>query len=126
MAVHGTARDEPVRATFAMLGDRWSTLILLVLAMGWWRHAELRRALSRLSAEQDISQRVLTQKLRAMERDGFVQRAVVPTVPPRVSYALTPPGAELAMRAQALIEWVNAHQDTIRAARERFDRSEED
>lgn len=126
MAVHGTARDEPVRATFAMLGDRWSTLILLVLAMGWWRHAELRRALSRLSAEQDISQRVLTQKLRAMERDGFVQRAVVPTVPPRVSYALTPPGAELAMRAQALIEWVNAQQDTIRAARERFDRSEED
>lgn len=126
MAVHGTARDEPVRATFAMLGDRWSTLILLVLAMGWWRHAELRRALSRLSAEQDISQRVLTQKLRAMERDGFVQRAVVPTVTPRVSYALTPPGAELAMRAQALIEWVNAHQDTIRAARERFDRSEED
>lgn len=126
MIVHGTRREEPVRATFGLLGDRWSTLILLVLGMGAWRHAELRRVLGRLGAEEGISQRVLTLKLRALEREGFVERHVVESVPPKVSYALTPLGSELKARAESLIDWVNANRTAIADARARFDAAEDD
>lgn len=76
MAAHGHDREDPAREVMGLLGDRWSTLILLVLATGEWRHAELRRTLAQLSAEQAISQRVLTLKLRTLERDGFVFRTI--------------------------------------------------
>lgn len=126
MAAHGTRREEPVRATFGLLGDRWSTLILLVLGMGTWRHAELRRALSRLGAEEGISQRVLTLKLRALEREGFVARHVVESVPPKVSYALTPLGGQLKAQAESLIDWVNTNRAAILDARTRFDAQDAD
>jgi len=121
MALHGTARDAPVRAVMGLLGDRWTTLILLVLDTGPWRHAELRRVLARLSAEQSISQRVLTLKLRALERDGFVARAVSGDVPPRVSYRLTALGEGLAGEAQRTIGWIQARTEAIHAARAVFD-----
>ena len=121
MAAHGTERDAPVRAVMVLLGDRWTTLILLVLGTGDWRHAELKRVLAQLSAEQAISQRVLTLKLRTLERDGFVARSVSGDVPPRVSYALTVPGVELLGQAQGLIEWIQGQSAAIRAARSRFD-----
>jgi DNA-binding HxlR family transcriptional regulator len=123
MAEHGVQRDEPVRMIFGLLGDRWSTLILLVLGMGTWRHAELRRVLGRLGAEEKISQRVLTLKLRTLEREGLVVRQVVDSVPPKVSYALTAMGADLRQEAERLIGWVNSRASTIRAAREAFDRT---
>lgn len=121
MARHGTDRDAPVRSVMALLGDRWTTLILLVLATGEWRHAELKRVLAALSAEQAISQRVLTLKLRTLERDGFVARAVTSDVPPKVSYYLTPLGAALHAQARSTIEWVQANGVAIEAARSRFD-----
>jgi DNA-binding HxlR family transcriptional regulator len=121
MAAHGTRRDDPAREVMAMLGDRWTSLILQVLMIGEWRHADLRRALCALSAEQAISQRVLTLKLRALERDGFVIRHVTADVPPRVSYALGPLGAELAREGRRLIDWVNGCSLAIHAAREDFD-----
>jgi DNA-binding HxlR family transcriptional regulator len=121
MAAHGTDREAPVRAVMALLGDRWTTLILLVLATGPWRHAELRRTLGQLSAEQAISQRVLTLKLRALERDGFVEREVSGDVPPRVSYRLSPLGTGLADEARRLIDWVKMHDGTIAQARAAFD-----
>ena len=125
MDEHGVRRDEPVRMIFGLLGDRWTTLILLVLGMGTWRHAELRRVLGRLGAEEKISQRVLTLKLRTLEREGLVMRRVVDSVPPKVSYALTPLGADLRQEAERLIGWVNSRAVAIRAAREAFDRSED-
>lgn len=125
MRAHGIRRDEPVRATFGYLGDRWSTLILLVLAMGTWRHAELRRVLGRLGAEEAISQRVLTLKLRTLERDGFVMRHATTHTPPRVSYELTPLGRELHAKATDLIGWVNERASRIRAARAAFDAAED-
>ncbi|MDE2301376.1 MAG: helix-turn-helix transcriptional regulator [Sphingomonadales bacterium] len=125
MAAHGTARDAPVRAVMALLGDRWSTLILLVLATGRWRHAELRRVLARLSAEQAISQRVLTLKLRGLERDGFVLRAATRDVPPRVSYALSPLGMALCDEARRMICWVNGQEAAILAARAAFDKADQ-
>jgi DNA-binding HxlR family transcriptional regulator len=121
MAAHGTDREAPVRSVMGLLGDRWTTLILLVLATGPWRHAELKRALATLSAEQAISQRVLTLKLRTLERDGFVNRAVTADVPPKVSYRLTPLGAKLHAQARGMIDWVKANSAAIEAARGQFD-----
>jgi len=121
MALHGKDRDDPAREVMGLLGDRWSTLILLVLGTGTFRHAELRRTLAQLSAEQAISQRVLTLKLRTLERDGFVVRAVTADVPPKVSYALTPLGTDLHAQARGLIDWINTRAPQIRDAREAFD-----
>lgn len=123
MAEHGTHREAPVRAVMALLGDRWTTLILLILAIGEWRHAELRRIMVRLSAdiEKPISQRVLTLKLRTLERDGFVARAVTEDVPPKVSYRLTALGQALFVQARGMIDWVTERSDKIEAARREFD-----
>jgi len=124
MAAHGTDREAPVRSVMGLLGDRWSTLILLVLATGEWRHADLRRMLARLSAEQAISQRVLTMKLRALERDGFVLRSISADVPPKVAYRLTALGEGLHAEARRLIDWVNGREGAIRASRREFDAGE--
>lgn len=125
MANHGVNRDDPVRSVFGLLGDRWSTLILLVLSFGPWRHTELRRMLGRLGAEQKISQRVLTLKLRNLEREGLVSRHAEESVPPKVSYSLTKMGAELHSKAVDLIGWVNRNEPKILASRAKFDLLEE-
>jgi DNA-binding HxlR family transcriptional regulator len=122
MARHGKDREAPVRSTMALLGDRWTTLIVLVLAAGALRHAELRRVLAALSAEAAISQRVLTLKLRALERDGFVGRTVSDDVPPKVTYRLTLLGQELHRLARVAIDWAQDNGALIAAARRRFDR----
>jgi len=122
MRAQGYQRSDPVREIPALLGDRWTTLILLVLDIGCWRHAELRRVLGRLGAEGRISQRVLTLKLRTLERDGLVRRLSTADVPPRVSYELTALGGSLVREARRLIDWVQANAAPIQAAREAFDR----
>lgn len=122
MAVNGTDRQAPVRSVMALLGDRWTTLILLILATGDWRHTELKRRLAGLSVEKSISQRVMTLKLRALERDGFVRRTASCDVPPKVSYSLTPLGEELHVQARSTIDWINANCKAIIVARDTFDR----
>jgi DNA-binding HxlR family transcriptional regulator len=126
MAANGRERDGPVRAVSAYVGDKWSSLILLVLRGGIWRHAELRRTLAQISHEGAISQRVLTLKLRAMERDGLVERMVSQDVPPHVSYALTEAGHGLVGQIRNLIDWINSNADNIKDARAQFDRSNND
>jgi DNA-binding HxlR family transcriptional regulator len=120
MQTNGFQPDDPVRVIFAQLGDRWTTLILLVLKIGCWRHAELRRVLGRLGSEGNISQRVLTLKLRALERDGIVSRTATNDVPSKVSYALTPLGTSLVSEAERLILWVHGHRNAIQDARAVF------
>lgn len=121
MGEHGVDREDPTRSVMAMLGDRWSPLILLVLETGKWRHADLRRVTTHLSAEQALSQRILTLKLRALERDGFVAREATADVPPKVSYSLTPMGLELVAELRRAIAWLNRHRPAVLAARQRFD-----
>ncbi|MDT0509552.1 helix-turn-helix domain-containing protein [Novosphingobium sp. MMS21-SN21R] len=121
MARHGHDREAPAREVMGLLGDRWSTLILLVLATGEWRHADLRRTIVVLSSEQAISQRVLTLKLRTLERDGFVTRTVTADIPPKVTYRLTLLGTDLHAQARQLIDWINAREPAIRQARATFD-----
>lgn len=117
-------RDAPVREILARLGDRWSTLLLLMLRAGPFRHATLRRLVKAISAEGDISQRMLTLRLRALERDGLVQRDVQPTVPPRVSYSLTPLGLELTGLVDMVLGWLEDKDPLVRAARDAFARRE--
>jgi len=106
------------------LGDRWSPLVLLVLTTGTYRHSELQRVISLLSEttkSTKISQHVLTMKLRALERDGFISRTVWATVPPRAEYALTRLGTALSGRLWDLIEWSERHDAEISTSRSRFD-----
>lgn len=121
MATNGYGRDDPIRATMALVGDRWSPLILLVLGMGKWRHADLRRVLGQLSSEGAISQRMLTLKLRALEREGYVARHATTDVPPKVTYSLTPLGEELQAMVYGQVEWIAERRHQIAQARARFD-----
>lgn len=118
---HAHDRDAPVREVMARLGDRWSTLILLVLSAGTFRHAQLRRLIAALSAEKTISQRMLTLRLRALERDGMVERTVTPTVPPRVDYALTALGGEFVGLIEGMLRWLEANDARILASRKKFE-----
>lgn len=120
----GAGPGSPTREILVRLGDRWSSLLVSVLATGRYRHKELHRVvnvLSRLSPDTRISQRMLTLRLRALERDGLVNRLVGEGKAPPVDYGLTPLGASLAQRLRALIEWSAEHGEMIIAAQRAFD-----
>lgn len=121
MARHGNGRDDPVRTVPAALGDRWSSLIMHLLSAGMLRHAEIKRLIARVSAEGEISQRVMTLKLRLMERDGLVARRVTDDVPPRVEYRLTAAGQEAYALFIALVRWAERQTPVIRASRAAHD-----
>jgi DNA-binding HxlR family transcriptional regulator len=99
----------------ARVGDKWSVLVVTRLGDGPVRFNELKRAIG------GISQRMLTLTLRGLERDGLVTRTVLPTVPPRVDYALTPLGRDLLQPVSALGAWAIRNQAKIARARETFD-----
>ena len=80
----------PVATTVQLIGSKWKLLILRDLLSRPWRFNELRRDL------EGVSQKVLTDSLRALEADGIVRRTVYPEVPPRVEYSLTELGPQLA------------------------------
>lgn len=125
MARDGNQRDDPMREIFARLGDRWSMLILLVLRTGTYRHAALKRLIGELGAEGGISQRMLTLRLRGLERDGLVRQTQLPSKAPHVEYDLTPLGHELLVQVDALMEWIRGRSGQIHAARQAFDAAEE-
>lgn len=105
----------PVRDVLDKIGDKWSVLLLITLAEQSHRFGQLRRAVP------DISQRMLTQTLRDLQRDGLVSRHVHPTVPPSVEYRLTPLGQSLLDPLAHLISWADSHYAAIRTARARFE-----
>jgi len=105
----------PVRGVLNALGDKWTTLIVMVLSQRAHRFSELQRAIP------DISKRMLTQTLRDLERDGLITRRVFPTKPPSVEYALTALGLSLLDPLVNLIAWAEHSQSQIAAARSAFD-----
>ncbi|MEH6663923.1 MAG: helix-turn-helix domain-containing protein [Brevundimonas sp.] len=107
-----------MRTILARVGDKWSVLIVMVLADGPKRFSDLRRSID------GISQRMLTLTLRGLERDGLVSRTVLPTKPPRVDYELTPLGHSLREPVAALGQWAIANRQGVDAARRRFDAME--
>ncbi len=110
--------DCPIRNVVAQIGDKWSILILFSLVDGSDRFNSLK------SRIEGISQRMLTQTLRDLERDGFVKRTVYPQVPVKVEYELTELGRGLAKSVWGLVSWADKHHDDIREARCSYDREQ--
>ena len=94
--------------------------LLLLLAAGSFRHATLRRLVGLTSTEGRISQRMLTLRLRSLERDGLVRRDLIDTHPPGVRYTLTPLGRGLVEQFESLMAWTRQHDAEIRHARAEF------
>jgi DNA-binding HxlR family transcriptional regulator len=109
-------RGCPSRDLLDRIGDKWTVLVLGELREHEaCRFTQLRKRLS------GVSEKMLTQTLRALERDGLVQRTVYPAVPVRVEYALTPLGQTLREPLRALQEWSVRHMADVLAAREEYD-----
>ncbi|MBM7089934.1 helix-turn-helix domain-containing protein [Streptomyces sp. NPDC012461] len=109
------ARACPSRSTLEHVTGRWGSLTLGALYGGSLRFNELRRRVD------GVSEKMLSQTLQALERDGLVHREAQPTNPPRVDYELTPLGREVAGRLLALIRSVESRMDAVLEARERYD-----
>jgi len=110
-------RDCPSRRLLDRIGDRWTVLIVGALDVGPRRFTEL-------ATEVDgISQKMLTQTLRSLERDGFVKRTAYPVVPPHVEYELTQLGRSLQSPLQTLERWAVDNMDAVVARQAAYDGS---
>lgn len=108
-------RTCPTNELLGRLSDKWVGLVVAALSDGPRRYGELSRKIA------GVSPKMLTQTLRALERDGLLSRTVTPSVPVRVDYELTPLGAGLAGLLTAVKAWAETHFEEVRAARERYD-----
>lgn len=106
---------ELIRESLGVLSSKWAVGVLLALGDGTRRYHEL------LAELDPISEKVLTQTLRTMERDGLIARRVHAEVPPRVEYGLTSLGASLAAPMRSLAAWALANGSRVQTARERYD-----
>ncbi|WP_307626955.1 winged helix-turn-helix transcriptional regulator [Streptomyces turgidiscabies] len=109
------AKACPSRGTLEHVTGRWGALTLGALHEGSLRFNELRRRVD------GVSEKMLSQTLQGLERDGLVHREAQPTNPPRVDYELTPLGHEVAERLLELIRFVEGRMDSVLAARARYD-----
>ncbi|CAM2989212.1 MULTISPECIES: winged helix-turn-helix transcriptional regulator [Vibrio] len=107
--------DCAVRNVVSQIGDKWSLLILFALVDGEDRFNALK------SRIEGISQRMLTQTLRDLEREGYVNRTVYPEVPVKVEYGLTEMGRELVKPLYQLVCWADDHRQDIERARKAYD-----
>ena len=105
----------PSRTVLDLIGGRWTVLVIGALADGPRRFGQLERAAGGISAK------VLTQTLRALERDGLLTRTLFPEIPPHTEYELTPLGRELIEPLAALRGWAETHIETIIATRAEAD-----
>ncbi|MFB9953055.1 winged helix-turn-helix transcriptional regulator [Rhizobium puerariae] len=105
----------PTRMVLDRLADKWAVLILDRLRGAPVRFNHIRRDI------KGISQKVLSQTLKRLERDGLISRAVFPTVPVTVEYALTPLGRTLTDTVSALAHWAECNMDAVLAAQEAYD-----
>lgn len=110
--------EDLVRAMLVRLADKWTLQTIEILSDGEMRFSRLRERLG------GVSQKMLTQTLRQLERDGLVTRHVHPVVPPRVDYRLTPLGASLSEALCALWIWADEHCDVIAHARMAYDQQQ--
>ena len=105
----------PVRNVLDQISGKWRTLLIVALTDAPRRFGALKRALP------DISQRMLTQSLRELQRDGLIARRVYPTAPPSVDYRLTDLGHSLIEPLAGLIRWAEERAEAIETARQDFD-----
>ncbi|MCT4355914.1 helix-turn-helix transcriptional regulator [Streptomyces sp. Je 1-79] len=105
----------PARLVLEHVTSRWGVLILIALRERSYRFSELRRRVGR------VSEKMLTQTLQTLERDGFVHRDAKPVIPPRVDYSLTELGEEAAGRVWELARWTDARVPAVQESRARYD-----
>lgn len=107
----------PVRGILDRVGNKWTVLVISYLAAADkpLRFSELKRQI------RGISQRMLTETVRGLERDGVLLRTVYPTVPQTVEYSLTALGVSLIPPVQSLVVWALDHRAMIVGARSQFD-----
>ncbi len=110
----------PSRVVFARIGDKWASLVIQVLADGPLRFSQLKSMVS------VVTPKVLTQTLRALERDGLLKRTVFAQVPPRVDYELTPLGATLLEPLAALRAWAESNVPAMLIARDEYDDAQDE
>ena len=108
-------RGCPTNQLLDRLSDKWVSLVVSALSAGPMRYSDLSRKIA------GVSPKMLTQTLRALERDGLLTRTVTPSVPVRVDYALTPLGSSLAGLLTAVKAWAETHIEEVHEARERYD-----
>lgn len=109
--------DCPSRQVLDLIADKWTAIIIYRLSRGKKRYGELQREIS------GISQKMLTQTLRRLERDGIVHRQVYPVVPPMVEYSLTSLGETLIEPLCTLCHWAETHIPEVEASRNRYDQA---
>jgi DNA-binding HxlR family transcriptional regulator len=119
MAVDGTDRSEPVRTVLIRVGDRWTPLLIQLLEPAPMRFSQLRKMVASILREE-ISKQILSGKLHALERDGFVHRVDLGGARPAVEYSLTPLGVEFCAHIKRLIAWARAIIPAMRSAREAY------
>lgn len=107
--------DCPVRDVIQGISGKWSSLLVMALSEKPYRFGQLRRLVP------DISQRMLTQTLHDLQRDGYVHREVFPTKPPGVEYSLTDLGRSMFGPLHELVHWAELNHGAVRAARAAFD-----
>jgi DNA-binding HxlR family transcriptional regulator len=107
--------DCPTRRVMATVGDKWTALVMCGLSTGSKRHSELRDRIA------GVSQKMLTQTLRTLERDGLLTRTVTPSVPVRVDYELTELGRSLVPVLEGLRHWSEANIERVMGARDQYD-----
>ncbi len=117
-AGQGGLSNCPIRNVVQNIFGKWSSLLLMALAEQPYRFGELRRLVP------DISQRMLTETLRDLQRDGYVHREVFPTKPPSVEYSLTDLGRSMFDSLQHLLSWAETHHGAVREARATYDAAE--
>jgi DNA-binding HxlR family transcriptional regulator len=105
----------PTRLVLDRLADKWALLILDRLQQEPVRFNQLKRDI------KGISQKVLSQTLKKLERDGLISRSIFPTVPVTVEYALTPLGQTLNQTVSALAHWAEQNMDSVLAAQKAYD-----
>ena len=109
------AADCPTRQILDRVGDKWAVLILLLLRQQPIRFNQLRRSIA------GISQKMLSQVLKSLERDGLIRRRAIATVPVTVEYSITPLGLTLAAAVDPLRDWAETHLKEVLASQRRYD-----
>ncbi|WP_199621189.1 winged helix-turn-helix transcriptional regulator [Paenibacillus alkalitolerans] len=107
------------RRVLEIISNKWTVLVITALANGSMRYGEVRRRIF------GISQKMLTQTLRHLEREGLVKRDVHPSVPPTVDYTLTPLGETLVPLLHQMKEWADGYYPLVEQARRDYDREDE-
>jgi DNA-binding HxlR family transcriptional regulator len=108
----------PTRHLLDSVSDKWVCLVIGALDEGAMRHSELARRIA------GVSQKMLTQTLRVLERNGLVTRTLTLSVPVRVDYELTPLGRSLVPVLVGIKDWAEAHMDEVDAARRTYDEAQ--